>query len=90
MPIHSGIAHLSIRVYIARMDKNISTLLSEIKTRTRLSEPVIAQKLGISQPTVNRILNGQADCKGKTLRSIQSLHHEVCGDVLLTIPTKEK
>lgn len=56
------------------MDKNISTLLREIKAVTGWSEPVIAEKLGISQPTVNRILNGQSDCKGSTYRAISDLH----------------
>ena len=60
------------------MDKNISTLLREIKERTGWSEPRIAAELGTSQPTVNRILNGQPDCKAKTLRSIDALHQTIC------------
>jgi predicted transcriptional regulator len=60
------------------MDKNICTLLSEIKAATAWSEPRIAEELGTSQPTVNRILNGQEDCKGSTLRAIVELHERVC------------
>lgn len=56
------------------MDKNISTLLREIKDATSWSEPRIASEIGASQPTVNRILNGQEDCKGSTLRAILELH----------------
>lgn len=62
------------------MDKNISTLLREIKAATGWSEPVIAGKLNTSQPTVNRILNGQADCKGTTYRAIIELHLLEVGD----------
>ncbi len=62
------------------MDKDISTLLREIKTLTQLSEQCIAAALGTSQPTVNRILKGQTDCKGRTLKAIQALHAVHCGD----------
>jgi predicted transcriptional regulator len=62
------------------MDKDIGTLLREIKSVTGWSEPRIAQKLGTSQPTVNRILNGQVDCKGSTLRAITELHTSVCSE----------
>jgi len=66
------------RLYIFHpMEKDIGTLLREIKTTTGWSEPRIAQKLGTSQPTVNRILNGQMDCKGSTLRAITELHRTV-------------
>jgi predicted transcriptional regulator len=63
------------------MDKDISTLLQEIKAATNWSEPRIADELGTSQPTVNRILNGQEDCKGSTLKAIQELHKKVCATV---------
>jgi hypothetical protein len=77
---------LSIRVLIIYpfayilvfMDKDIATLLREIKSATEWSEPRIAAELGTSQPTVNRILNGQPDCKGATLRAIVDLHARVC------------
>lgn len=64
------------------MDKDIATLLGEIKSTTGWSEPRIASELGTSQPTVNRILNGQPDCKGATLRAIVDLHAKVCAPVL--------
>jgi predicted transcriptional regulator len=60
------------------MDKPISLKLHEIKAETGWSEPRIADELGTSQPTVNRILNGQVDCKGSTLRAIDALHSRVC------------
>jgi transcriptional regulator with XRE-family HTH domain len=62
------------------MDKKISTLLREIKNATGWSESRLASKLDTSQPTVNRILNGQEDCKGSTYRAITALHHELIGD----------
>ena len=60
------------------MDKKISTLLTEIKSATGWSEVKIAEELGTSQPTVNRILNGQDDCKGSTLLAITELHRTAC------------
>jgi hypothetical protein len=61
------------------MDKDITTLLKEIKAKTGWSELRIRDELGISisQPTVNRILNGQEDCKGSTDRAIRALHQRV-------------
>jgi transcriptional regulator with XRE-family HTH domain len=63
------------------MDKKISTLLAEIKGATGWSEAKIAEEIGTSQPTVNRILKGQDDCKGSTLRAISELHRTACGAV---------
>lgn len=60
------------------MDKDISTLLKEVKAEAGWSETRIAEEIGTSQPTVNRILKGQDDCKGSTLRSIEELHKRVC------------
>lgn len=60
------------------MDKKISTLLAEIKSVTGWSEVKIAEEIGTSQPTVNRILNGQDDCKGSTLLAITELHRTAC------------
>ncbi|WP_082989091.1 helix-turn-helix domain-containing protein [Janthinobacterium psychrotolerans] len=64
------------------MDKSISTLLREIKAAKGWSERAIADKLGVSQPTVSRILNGQIDCKGSTYRAINALFRDVgtCAD----------
>ena len=56
------------------MDKEIDTLLQELKAEKSWSEHRLAQEIGTSQPTVNRILNGQRECKGSTLRAIQQLH----------------
>lgn len=56
------------------MDNYISTLLKEIKADTGWSEARIGTEIGTSQPTINRILNGQADCQGRTWRAIQALH----------------
>ncbi|MBW9332482.1 helix-turn-helix transcriptional regulator [Herbaspirillum sp. RU 5E] len=59
------------------MNKDIGILMQEIRSATRWSEPRLASEIGVSQPTVNRILNGQADCKASTLRAIESLHSRV-------------
>lgn len=61
------------------MDKTHQAKLAEIKARMGLSEVALARKLGVSQPTVNRILKGQADCKGSTLVAIDQLHASVFG-----------
>jgi transcriptional regulator with XRE-family HTH domain len=58
------------------MENEITRLLQEIKAKTGWSEPVIAQRIGTSQPTVNRILNGQGECKSRTYKAIQKLHGE--------------
>jgi len=42
-----------------------------------MSEVALSRRLKISQPTVNRILNGQGDCKGSTLVAIDRLYSEV-------------
>ncbi len=60
------------------MDKDIATLLREIKSATEWSEPRIASEIGTSQPTVHRILKGQPDCKVATFRAIVDLHQKVC------------
>ncbi|MCA8251794.1 helix-turn-helix transcriptional regulator [Burkholderia sp. AU31624] len=54
-----------------------SELLAEIKQTTKEGEIALAKRLGISQPTVNRLLNGQVDCSSKTLRAIQRVHAEI-------------
>lgn len=59
------------------MDKDIATLLREIKSATAWSEPRIAAEIGTSQPTVNRILNGQSDCKVATFKAIADLHQKL-------------
>jgi plasmid maintenance system antidote protein VapI len=59
------------------MNTTPAQMLNEIKSTTGLGEIALAEKLGISQPTVNRILNGQPDCKGKTLQSIAALYQQV-------------
>lgn len=60
------------------MDKDISTLLREIKQATSWSEPRIAAEIGTSQPTVHRILKGQTDCMGRTQKAIEALHLSQC------------
>ncbi|WP_207000681.1 hypothetical protein [Trinickia mobilis] len=52
-------------------------LLIEIKALTKLGEIAIAERLRISQPTVNRILNGKSECKAGTLMAIQQWHAEL-------------
>lgn len=62
------------------MDKDPSTLLREIKQRTEWSETRLAAELKTSQPTVNRILNGQARCLSTTLSAIVGLHGRHCNE----------
>lgn len=54
-----------------------SDLLIEIKSRTQLSEVALAALLGISQPTVNRILKNQPGCSSKSLMAIQRAHADL-------------
>ncbi|MFK4444663.1 DNA-binding transcriptional regulator YdaS (Cro superfamily) [Caballeronia udeis] len=54
-----------------------SDLLVEIKTHTQLSEVALAALLGISQPTVNRILKNQPGCSSKSLMAIQRAHADM-------------
>jgi transcriptional regulator with XRE-family HTH domain len=60
------------------MDKDISTQLREVKDATGWTETHLALELGTTQPTVNRILNGQAECKIATYNAIAKLHVEKC------------
>lgn len=59
------------------MDKDISTLLGEIKTTSGWTESRIAEAIGTSQPTVHRILKGQSECKANTYRRILDLYRAV-------------
>ncbi|GJG92868.1 helix-turn-helix transcriptional regulator [Cupriavidus pauculus] len=61
------------------MDKTHQVKLAELKAHTGMSEVALSRRLQISQPTVNRILNGQGDCKGSTLVAIDRMHAEVFG-----------
>ncbi|WP_333998266.1 helix-turn-helix transcriptional regulator [Burkholderia orbicola] len=54
-------------------------LLSEIKQTTQESEVALSKRIGISQPTINRILGGQRGCSLSSLRAIERVHAEVCG-----------
>ena len=54
-----------------------SQQLAQIKSLTGLAEKAIGKRIGCSQPTVNRILRGQSDCRGKTLLEIQRWHSEL-------------
>lgn len=77
--VHKFLSILVLQTYpftyiLVGMDKDISTLLKEIKAATGWSEPRLATELGTAQSTVNRILNGQQDCKVSTYRAITALH----------------
>ncbi|MBB5443656.1 MULTISPECIES: helix-turn-helix transcriptional regulator [unclassified Paraburkholderia] len=52
-------------------------LLTQIRAATKMSQKALATRLRVSQPTVNRILKGQPDCKGATLTAIVALHAEI-------------
>jgi plasmid maintenance system antidote protein VapI len=64
------------------MDKDPSTLLREIKQQTGWSETRLATEIKASQPTVNRILNGQPRCLSTTLSAIVELHFQHCQHVV--------
>lgn len=52
-------------------------LLVAVKAHTELSEVALANLLGISQPTVNRILKDQPGCSSKSLMAIQRAHADM-------------
>jgi transcriptional regulator with XRE-family HTH domain len=60
------------------MNTNISEKLKAIREATGWSETKIGEEIGKSQPTAHRILNGQGDCNGSTLRAIEDLHARIC------------
>ncbi len=64
------------------MDKNISTLLTDIKKKTGWSGARLAKEVGTSQPTIHRILHGQVDCMGATLVAICDLHQKICAKAM--------
>jgi plasmid maintenance system antidote protein VapI len=55
-------------------------MLAEIKAATNMVETDLATRIGISQPTVNRILNGQPNCTWKVLIAIRRIHAEVMAE----------
>jgi predicted transcriptional regulator len=59
------------------MEKDICEMLKEVKAKTGWSETDLAQEIGVTQPTISRILNGQKDCKGSTFIAIAKLHKAV-------------
>lgn len=72
------------------MDKDTATLLREIKDASRWGETRIAEELGTSQATVNRILNGQPDCKSSTFRAIEALHQAICAAAVIVKPKRAR
>lgn len=63
------------------MDKNLTTMLREIKDASGWTEVQLASEIGSTQPTVNRILRGQNECKLTTYQSICALHARfICRD----------
>ena len=52
-------------------------LLAEIKQITKEGEVALSKRLGTSQPTVNRILRGNGNCKTELFLAILRLHAEV-------------
>jgi predicted transcriptional regulator len=59
------------------MDKQISQLINEISIETGWSQPRIAVEVGTSQPTINRIMRGQGDCRISTYLAILKVHTTV-------------
>ena len=62
------------------MNKNIAELLNEIFVETGWSQPRLAVEVGTSQPTINRILNGQVNCRASTYLAIVKVHAVVVAD----------
>jgi len=63
-------------------------MLSEIKVFTGMSEVALAKELKVSQPTVNRLLNGQDGCSSSTLMSIIRMHGDMKAGKLTPAPTE--
>jgi predicted transcriptional regulator len=59
------------------MTETPQTVLQEIKAETGWSEPRIAREIGTSQPTINRLMNGQPECKASTWRAMCDLRDRV-------------
>ena len=51
--------------------------IREIEAATGWSQSRIAKELKISQPTINRLANGQPECKASTWRAICDLRQRV-------------
>jgi hypothetical protein len=78
LPCFLALTFIRDRIEWLAMSTSIPTqLLAEIKSLTGLGETALAARLGVSQPTVNRILNGQMECKAKTLIALQSWRAEL-------------
>ena len=60
-------------------------MLAEIKSTTGMTETALARELKVSQPTVNRMLNGQDSCSSTTLLAIFRLHGDLKAGKLKTI-----
>lgn len=56
--------------------ENTTTLLTQIKQTSGLTEAELAVRIGVSQPTINRILHG-ADTSAKNLLKIMAFHKQV-------------
>lgn len=65
-------------------------LLREIKAETGWSEPRIAREIGTSQPTVNRLMNGQSECKASTWRAITQLRERVKAESVAQLRGRRK
>ena len=61
-------------LYNSGMDKSIAQMLKEIIAATHWRQVAIATKIGVSQATVNRLINGQIECKSRTYRNVYELY----------------
>lgn len=68
---------IHLRIFSFMNTNHHTQLLAHIKSSTGWGELELAKRLNVSQPTVNRILRGQTDCRGSTLKAIERLHAEV-------------
>lgn len=68
------------------MKKHIPTLLAEIRTATSWTEKQLAAEIGVSQPTVNRILHGQERYRADTYCAVIALHEAKCSATTKATP----
>jgi DNA transposition AAA+ family ATPase len=60
------------------MNTSLTQMLSALVAANSWSQTDAAREIGTSQATVNRILKGQPDCKGRTYQKIVALYEAQC------------
>ena len=59
------------------MTQPITEIAQELRDLTGWTETQIAEAVGVSQPTINRILSGQRDCRLSTYQRLVLLLDEM-------------